>query len=305
MKRIPIIVLLVVLHIQSSPAQQKAGADTVLPDGQLQSCVRYALSHQPLVRQSSIDESIAERAISIKLADWYPQVNFGFNFEHFPQLPVSIVQGSPVKLGVQNTSAGQFSLSQTIFNRDVLLASSSANDVRRLSAERTVSTKIDVVVNVSKAYYAVLVTKEQIDLLVEDIHRLQQSLDDAYAQYKSGVVDKTDFQRATIALNNATAQEVQYEELLKARYASLKDAMGFPPEAPLRVVYDTASMEREATFDTTQTPNVANRIEYQLLRTQRSLLETNVDYYAWGFLPSLTLFGGYNLAYQSNVFSDL
>ncbi len=271
----------------------------------LSSCVHYALVHQPVVRQALLDESITEREIGSKIADWYPQVNFGFLLQHNPELPVSIFQGNPVHIGVKNVSTGQFTVSQTLFSRDALLASSTANEARRATAERTFSTKINVVVNVSKAYYAVLVTQEQIGLLKEDVVRLTQSLADAIQQYKNGVVDKTDYQRATIALNNAKAQELQQEELLKANIIALKTAMGYPTNDSLTIAQDTAKMEPEAVLDTTQTVRIENRVEYQILKTQQQLLEADLDYADWSFLPSVSAFGAYNLAYQSNDFSKL
>ena len=305
MRRTVFLCALLILLSRSAGSQTQASPDSALKHGTLRDCVQYALSHQPVIQQSLIDEEITERAISDKLADWYPQLNFGFNIQHNPQLPVSIVQGNAATVGLQNTSTGAFSLSQTVFNRDVLLASSTASDVRRESVQQTTSAKIDIVVTVSKAYYAVLATQEQIDLLNEDIVRLRQSQNDAYNQYKGGIVDKTDYQRATIALNNAKAQKLQNEELLKARVASLKNQMGYPASANLDLEYDTATMEREAAMDTTQLPKLENRIEYQLLKTQESLQEANLDYQKWSFLPSLTAYGGYNFFFQNDAFSQL
>src|SRR6202011_1023452 len=107
-----------------------ARPDSLLQQANLQNCVQYALKHQPLIQQSLIDEEITERTIKGKLADWFPQINFNYNLQHNFQLPTFIFQGNPAKSGVDNTSTGAFSLTQNIFNRDVLLASHSANDVR-------------------------------------------------------------------------------------------------------------------------------------------------------------------------------
>jgi outer membrane protein len=293
------ILLLLAGHIQA-----QSSADS-LQQGTLGNCVRYALLHQPILKQSSLDEEITDYSIRSKLADWYPQLNFNYTIEHFPQLPVSIFQGSPIRVGLENTSSGQFSVTQTIFDRDVLLASSSATDVRTGIRQQTISNKIDVVVNVSKAYYAVLETQEQIALLDEDVLRLQQSLKDAYEQYKSGTVDNIDYKRATISLNSAIAQRKQNEELLKAQYTFLKEQMGYPLNSGLTLRYDSVQMEQEAFFDTNQTVHYDNRIEYQLLETQKRLQEENLAYYQWGFLPSLSAFGTYSLNYQDNQFSRL
>jgi outer membrane protein TolC len=261
--------------------------------------------HQPLLHQSLLDEEIVERSIQSKLADWYPQLNFNYMIEHFPQVPISIVQGFPAKVSTQNTSSGQFSLTQTIFNRDVLLASSSAADVRSRIRQETINNKIDVVVNVSKAYYAALETQEQIALLDDDIVRLQQSLKDAYEQYRGGIVDNIDYKRATILLNNALSEKRQNEELLNARYSFLKEQMGYPPETALTLEFDSTQMERETSLDTNSVLYFENRIEYQLLQTQKRLQEADVTYAAWSFLPSLNAFASYSLNYQHDDLSRL
>lgn len=167
------------------------------------------------------------------------------------------------------------------------------------------SNKISVVVNVSKAFYAVLLTSQQIQLLTDDIARLKRSLQDALNQYKAGVVDKTDYERASIALNNAAAQKKQADEALKTSFALLKQQMGYPPKADLKIDYDTTRMESEALIDTNQVLDYQRRIEYQLLQSQRSLLKENISYSEMGFLPVLNAFGSYNLDYLNNSFSQL
>jgi outer membrane protein len=294
------ILFLLAGHIRAQPS-----SDSLLQQGTLENCVHYALLHQPLLKQSALDEEITDYSIRSKLADWYPQLNFNYALEHFPQLPVSIFQGSPIKVGLENTSSGQFSITQTIFDRDVLLASSSAADVRTGIRQQTIRNKIDVVVAVSKAYYAALETQEQIALLDEDILRLRQSLKDAYELYKGGIVDNTDYKRATISLNSAIAQRRQNQELLKANYSFLKEQMGYPMNLDLKLHYDSTQMEKEAFFDTNQTVQYGDRIEYQLLQTQKHLQEDNLMYYKWEFLPSLSAFGTYTLNYQNDQFSKL
>jgi outer membrane protein TolC len=223
--------------------------------------------------------------------------------QHNPQLPVAIVGGSPIKQGLANTSNIQVTATQALFNKDVMLAASSAGDVRAFSRQRTSSSKIDVVINVSKAFYATLVTKQQIALLEDAVLRLEQSYKDAFTKYQGGIVDKTDYMRALISLNNVRADLNQARESLKARNAALKEQMGYPSEVDLEPEYDAAHMALEATIDTAQVLQYDKRIEYQLLKTQKRLQEDNLSYYEWSFLPSLSAYGGYTLNYQNN-FTD-
>jgi outer membrane protein len=293
------------LFIQYSRSQLQNASDTLLEHATLQNCVRYALVHQPQLRQSSLDEEITDRIIGGKLADWFPQVNFNANIQHNPDLPTSIVQGNFAKVGLANSSNGVFSITQTLFSRDVLLATSAARSERALARQTTIGNQIDAVIGVSKAFYAVLATRQQIGVLDEDIVRLERSQKDAYAQYQAGVVDKTDYKRATIALNNARAQKRQSLNQLEARYASLKERMGYSPAAPLELEADSTELERGAILDTTQTVNLEGRIEYQLLRTRKELQETNLNHAWWSFLPSISAFGTYTLNYQNSEMPEL
>jgi outer membrane protein len=285
------------------PAQQ--GTDSVLQQATIENVIQYAIKRQPLIQQSLIDQEITETTIKSKLADWYPQVNFGYNFNHIFQLQSFVVGGEIRSAGLKNTSALQFTATQNLFNRDVLLASKTARDVRKLARQNTSSTKIDVAVNVSKAFYDVLATEQQIKVTAQDITRLERSLKDAKAQYDAGVADKTDYKRATIALNNTKALLKSNEELLKAKQEYLKALMGYPASEPLNIVYDSLQLEREVALDTLQTINYTSRIEFQLLETQRKLQQANVKYNKWSYLPNVAANGAYNMNFQNDEFSKV
>ena len=283
----------------------QAQPDTLRQGSSLADCVQYALAHRPMLQQSRLDEEITRHEIGIKLADWFPQVNFNLYVQRNPQPPVSLVQGSPVPTLLAYSSSGQISATQVIFDRDVLFAASTAGDLREQSADRTASTVIDVIVNVSKAYYAVLLTQEQTEILDEDIVRLTQSLKDARNQYESGIVDKIDFERASISLNNAKAEREQTEQLLKARTALLRQQMGYPAAGELTPGRDTIGLEQDMILDTTRVPIIDQRIEYQTLQVQKRLLEASVRYNRWSFLPSLSAYGAFNYNYQDNRLASI
>ena len=69
-------------------AQQPA-TDSLLPEATLENVIQYALRRQPAIQQALANEQITENNIKSRLADWYPQVNFAFSFQHNFQLPVT------------------------------------------------------------------------------------------------------------------------------------------------------------------------------------------------------------------------
>ncbi len=276
----------------------------------LQECIRYALKNQPVLRQTLLDQEINERNIGIALSAWLPQVNGTGSLQHYFQLPSSAFPngsgGTTVtRIGLYNTSVLSLGASQVLYNNDVLLASRGAKYSRQYYQQNTQVNQINTVANVSKAFYDVLLSEKQLDIINADILRLRLALKDAYQRYQAGVVDKIDYKQATIALNNALSSYKQTQEAVKSKTAVLRQLMGITNDRNITPVYDSLRLEQETRIDTMQMLDVKNRLEYQQLETQKSIQGLNVSYYKWGFLPSLSAFGNYNLNYLNNSFANL
>ncbi|MDR6941232.1 TolC family protein [Mucilaginibacter pocheonensis] len=299
------IYLTLILHI---PLFAQTGLDTVGGPVSLKQCVEFALRNQPIVRQASIDEQINEKDIRIGLSGWLPQLTssglYNYYFKGSPQAGASGAN-IPAGTGVRNLSTVGLQASQALYNNDVMLASKTAKYSRQYYKQNTLSSQISVVSDVSKAFFDVLLSQKQLDITNEDIARLQRSLKDARSRYDAGVSDKTDYKQATISLNNSLATRKQTEEAIKSKTAYLKQVMGVDGTKQLSLAFDSSRYEQAAFIDTNQKLDVNNRIEYRLLQTTKSLQNINVNYYKYGFLPSISAVGSYNLAYFSHDFSDL
>ncbi len=297
---------IILITSNSSQAQQTVKLnDSILQSATLDDCVQYALQHKPQIQQSLLDEQSTEFAIKSKLADWYPQLNFDYFVQNNLQLPTSYNGGKYVQTGTLNTSGAYFSANQTLFNKDVFLAKRSATDVRKQVEQSLENNRILVKVTTSKAFYDVLLTQKQIDLTNETIKRLEASLKTAYLQYKDGIVDKTDYKRATISLNNTKAQVKALQQLQLSKEAFLKNTMGYTSDNRFTLQYDTLLMEKAIVLDTLQAINFSNRIEYKQLETLKRLQQYNLEYTKMSYYPSVSAYGNYNLNFLNNDLSKL
>lgn len=293
------------LFMTSSLKAQQPQPDSLLSQADLPSVIGYALKQQPRIQQAKMDETITSLQVKSKLADWYPQLNFNYNYQHNFQVQTNIIGGNPVRLGVDNISNLQFTLNQALFNRDVLLAKRTGADVRLQARQQTENTRIDLVAGVSKAFFDVLATSQQVKVAEENIARLQRSLNDARAAYDAGIADKTDYKRASIALNNAIAAQKSFSEMVLAKTSYLKALMNYPQEGYLPLVSDSMQLETNIYLDTLATPDYNNRIEFKLLSTQLRLQEANLKYNKWSYIPNVSANAAYNLNYLNNEFSKL
>ena len=279
--------------------------DSILAEASLQQCIIYALKNQPEVRQSLLDEEIGDRDINIALSGWLPQVTGTGTYNYNIKRQTIVFGDQVITTGQKHTSVLGGQATQQILNAGLIQASRSAKWYRLQYQQYTENTRINTVVNVSKAFYDILTSQEQLNITNENIARLEKQLKDAYAQYEGGLVDKTDYKRAQISLSNSYADKKRIIELLKSKYSNLKQLMGYPPERELNLSFNNTSMESEVLLDTTQQLNYQNRVEYRLLATQRQLQTINTSYNKLSFLPTLSGFINYNYNYFSGSLRDL
>ncbi|WP_428331110.1 TolC family protein [Mucilaginibacter sp.] len=305
MKKITLPLILSLILISPAFVFAQTSTDTVVT---LKQCVEFALRNQPAVKQASIDQQINEKDIRIGLSAWLPQVTSAGEYDHYfkgsPAASAALA-GSGTTTSVKEFSSLGLQASQVIYNNDVLQAAKAAKYSRLYYKENIVSSQINVVSDVSKAFFDVLLSQKQLDILNEDIARLQRSLKDAYNRYSAGVSDKIDYKQATISLNNSLASRKQTAEAIKSKIAYLKQIMGISANNNLILSYDSTHYEQEAYIDTNQKLDVNNRIEYRLLQTTKGLQNVNVNYYKYGFLPSISAVGSYSWLYLSDKFSNL
>jgi len=278
----------------------------------LQQCIDYAMKHQPGLNISVINIDVTKTTNAISLAGALPQVNASGDLIHYiqQQQNSSTTTNSGTGTGgtrqsYANTFVPGISVSQSIFNSSILYAYKSAPLYVKQSQQANDSTKIAVVSSISKSFYTLLLTLEQINVLKGDTAEFSKNMRDAFHQYQGGIVDETDYEQAQITLNNTIAQLKQANENVIPQYATLKQFMGFPPEKQFNVVFDTLQMMNSIHIDTTEQLQYEKRIEFQLLNTNKNLQSQLVNYYRHAWLPTLSAFFNYNLNFQNNSYADL
>ncbi|MDB5111131.1 MAG: oprM 3 [Mucilaginibacter sp.] len=288
----------------------------------LKQCIDYALIHQPALNRSLININVTKETNAVNLAAWLPQVNATGSLVHYlttssngvavtssgsttGTTTTGTTTGSSTRSSAANSFVPQLAVSQAIFSPSLLYTSRSAPLFVKQAQEITDSTKIFLISAISKSFYNVLLNLEQINVLKEDTARLGQNVRDTYHQYIGGIVDETNYEEATITLNNSMAQLKQANENVVPQFAILKQLMGFPPEQRFNVSFDTLQMMQGIHIDTAQQLRYESRIEYQQLNTQKGLQNELLHFYRSAYLPTVSAFFNYSLQYQNNNFPNL
>ena len=245
---------------QTAPAQLPAqpGAGTLpLSLGQ---AVRYAVQNRPSLLAQRLNEQTAHAKVGEIKSAGLPQLSVGANLADNFKLQKSLVSfplsqtlltdkdlaaaqtGTSQVLGTQqlalppqpfafglqyagNTSA---SLSQLLFDGSYLIGLKAAKVYEELAQKQTQQAEIDVVEQVSKAYYSTLVARSRLGLLARNVQRLDTVLYQTQQTFKAGFAEKLDVDRLRVQRNNLLVEQQKAQRLTELSVALLKFQMGLP-----------------------------------------------------------------------------
>jgi outer membrane protein len=313
MKRLLYILIFCLGIVIPTFAQQK---DTTASFS-LQEAISYAQNHQISIKNAKIDEQVAINTVKKTIGIGLPQVSASADFNDFLKVATSLLPAIifdkdaapgtflPVQFGTKYNSTIGVSASQLIFDGSYLVGLKASKTYKELSTKNTARTRIETAVAVTKAYYSVLVSNEQLALVDANIERLKKSLNDTEQLFKNGFAEKIDVDRLTVLNNNLLTERENIIRLLALNVNLLKFQMGMTIGSSLSL------KDRISDVNTNNTPVLNDgsaynrRIEYSLLQTQKKLNELDVKRYKSAFLPNLSAFGNFSRSFQNDSFSSL
>ena len=303
-------------------AQQTSGGFT------LDQCIVYALENTVDVKNARVDEEIALAKVRETRGIGLPQVDASLDLTHNQKLPRFFAQynvaqgfggydenGNPNLdiPGVNGTdivasqnffqlpSSGTAGLriDQLLFNSSYLVGLKAANTYKELSYKTTEQTEINIIENVMKAYYGVLINRERITLFDANILRMDSTLRTTRALNQNGFAEAIDVDRIQVTLNNLKSERLKYINLQNLSMVLLKYQMNYPMEQDLAVSGTLSDLKvNEKLFEEYHEGwDYKNRIEYKMLDTQTRLLELDVKNKLSNSIPSLS--GFVNLGYST------
>jgi outer membrane protein TolC len=276
--------------------------------------VDYALANQATVRNAKLDELIqlAKNKEVEGLA--LPSVTGNGSFQHNPIVQKQLIDASnfsdtvpkgtlvPFAFGLKFNVIGEIKVTQVLFDPSVLVALQARKTLEELSARTVQKAEVDVKVNVYKAYYNVLSARKALQIIRGNLSTLEKLLSETRETYKNGLVEKLDVDRLVVQFTNLKTEETKLQNLSEVGLAALKYSMGMPMLQEITLT-DTLSIAEIKSAVATDNFDYSQRIEYQLLQSQKKAYEYDLKRYKFNALPTLSLFGTGGASRASDVFN--
>ena len=209
-----------------------------------------------------------------------------------------------LKFGQKWNSSAGVQLSQQLFNQQVftgLQAARSSEEYYNLTAQLTEEQIIELVAN---NYYQVLVNRQQLGVLDNNIKNIKVVEKIVSNQYENGLAKKIDVDRIKVNLTNLTTQREQTVNAITLLENQLKFSMGMQVSTPI-ILPSTELTEVSTLPQLAASIDLSNRTEIKLLDNQDKLLALQRKAYVAEYYPTLALTGNYTYSSQANGFDFL
>ena len=294
----------------------------------LEQCIDYALKNAASAKNATLDEEIAQARVKETVGIGLPQINATGTINQNQKLPrffsqyssqggfIPVGQNPGIKDGdvvaaenfFQLRSSGDLSLNitQIIFNGSYIVGLQASKAYKELSVKANAQTKEQIIQQVTKAYYGVLINKERSELFASNIGRVDTLLRNTKALNENGLAESIDVDRIRVTLNNLIAERDKFSNLNLLSVELLKFQMGYPMNESI----DVAGAIEDIVIDTTlagydENWDFKKRSDYQLLEANRKLQELNIKNLRANALPSLAAYANLGISTQSTSIGSL
>lgn len=304
----------------------------------LDQCIAYALEHNNEVKSKVFDQYIAEAQIQEFAATGFPQISLAADLQYFIDLPTQIlpgffapqqeivfIDGNPYPLTKLDPEtfqpiagpevAAQFgfpwqsnagvNLNWKALDPAYFYGLEAARQFSSLRSLETNQTRENVAFNVANAYLQLLITRQQLDYLHLNMDRVQNLLTETQALYQEGFVEAIDVDRLTINLNNLELEASNAKRYDRIALALLKFQMGKPLGDSLEIEIPETNLTDLPPFPLASQEdfNPSGDVNLAILRQSERLQELDYKRTRSGYLPTLSVFGSYQLNAQRSEFN--
>ena len=299
----------------------------------LEECIDYALKNAIDVKNARLDEEIAEARVRETIGIGLPQVTGNVSLDHNGQLRRFYAtkqqaygfSGMPEDqygnflpgvgdedivaaenfFQLKNSGDAGLSVNQLIFNGSYIVGLQASQAYKDLAIKSHNQTEEEVRLNVSKAYYTLLINRERAELYESNINRVDSLHYNTLQMYKNGFSEKIDVDRIQVTLNNLITERDNFNRLVKLSERLLKFQMNYPLDQDITIAGSIQSNLIQSEISQDESWDYSARPDYQVLQANYKLQGLNVRNKMAEALPVISAYANLGYATQSPTFGGL
>ena len=273
----------------------------------LEQALEIALSENPTIKVADEEVLIKKVANKETWQNLLPQASIGFGVDHTIKAPEMNLGGQSFKMGQDNSNTANagLSISLPLFAPAVYKAMSMTKTDIELSLEKARASRLDLVNQVTKAYYQLMLAQDTYDVMLASYKLAEDNFNIANAKYMQGAVSEFDKISSEVQMRSTKPAVVSSANAITLSKLQLKVLMGITEDVDLAIAdnlsnYETDLFAQQLNADPV---NLSNNTTMLQLDLNRKLLNQNIKAQRTNFIPTLSM--GFAYQYQSLYNSNI
>ena len=246
----------------------------------LDRALEIALSDNPTIKVA--EEEIALKKVTHK-ETWQnllPQASIDGTWNHTISAAQMNLGGQSFKMGMDNsnTVSGVLNISLPIFAPSVYKAMSMTKTDIELAVEKSRASKLDLVNQVTKGYYQLMLTQDSYDVLQKSYKLAEDNYNIVNAKYQQGAVSEFDKISAEVQMRSIKPNVISAGNAVTLSKLQLKVLMGVTADVDIEIADNLGNYETELFANELNQPaaNLNNNTTMKQLDLNRKMLNQNI-----------------------------
>ena len=274
----------------------------------LDDALKIALSENPTIK-------VAEQQIEVKKVSkdeaWQallPSADFNGTIQYtvlasvmkmeMPDPATGQLKVSEFKMGKDNTSTwnGQFQVSLPLFAPTVYATMNLTKSDLENAVEQSRSSKLDLVNQVTKAYYQVILAQDSYDVLCRSYEQAEKNFNVVKSMYELGGTSEYDKISAEVQLRSLNPSVIQTRNAVTMAKLQLMLLMGVDPSLEIVIDGSLEDYENQLYVEALGAGgySLENNTNMRQLRLSETMLNQTLKVQKQNFLPTVALAGTYS-----------
>ena len=265
-------------------------------------CIEIALQDNPTVKIADMEITKVDYAKKETLASVFPAIDFSMAYQRSIELQTIRMdfggQSQNLKMGSDNTWNMGFSASLPLI-APTLWKAIDISDVQILATlEEARSSKLTLVDNINKAYYALMLAIASKEVLQQNYDVALFNANIYQKKFDNGTASEYDVLRSSVQVKNIEPDLLQADIAVKQCQLQLKVLMGISADIEIMPDVTLADLSTSMySYPTSEMPSLKDNSSLRSLEIQQTMLSKNITLKKFAWIP--TLGASYNLSWTA------
>ena len=273
----------------------------------LDKAIEIALSENPTIKIADKEIELKEVSKSEAWQNLLPTVTLDgaiqYNIQVASMKMEAMGHTQEIKMGKDNSNTWNAALQVAIplYAPAVYQTMKLTNSDLELAVEKSRNSKIDMINQVTKAFYQLMLAQDSYNVLQENYKLAETNFDIVNKMFEQGLVSEYDKISAEVQKNNAWPSVVSGQNAVELARLQLKVLMGITADVTLVVNDNLANYETEMANVADKEIDLSNNSSLRQIDMQTNMIGRQRKILKSAFIPTVALVGSYQLQSISNT----